>query len=135
MKRKRLLVLLAAPGALALASTVAVLWPRPSRITRENYDRIRVGMSRAEVEGIFGAPPGLYTNGPTDLAGDFESAIGFHGSNIMVWGDDTLLVYVGFDYPGRIVESKTVLNVKRRDQGVLENLLWRLKRQWRRLFP
>ena len=37
-----------------------MLWPRPDRITRENYERIRVGMSSAEVEAILGGPPGDY---------------------------------------------------------------------------
>jgi hypothetical protein len=45
-RRKRLavvgLAVLVAVGAL-------VLWPRPDRITRENGDRIKDGMSRAEV--------------------------------------------------------------------------------------
>jgi hypothetical protein len=35
--------------------------PRPG-ITRENFDRIQKGMTRAEVEEILGGPPGTYTD-------------------------------------------------------------------------
>jgi hypothetical protein len=47
-----------------LAAGAFVMWPRPDRITRENYQRIRYGMSRGEVEAILG-PPGDYTSAPT----------------------------------------------------------------------
>jgi hypothetical protein len=56
MRRRRLLVVLAGL-AVVVAAGVVVLWPRPDRVTRVNCDRIREGMSRAEVVGILG-PPG-----------------------------------------------------------------------------
>jgi hypothetical protein len=48
--------------AVVVAAGVVVLWPQPqpsSRVTRENFDRIHDGMSRAEVEAILG-PRGDY---------------------------------------------------------------------------
>jgi hypothetical protein len=57
------LVVLAGVAAFAL-------WPRPGRITRENYDRISAGMSRAEVEVILG-PPGDHTTGPNVYHGAY----------------------------------------------------------------
>jgi hypothetical protein len=60
MRRRKLLLLLA--GLAVLAVGVVVLWPRTDRITRENYDRIQPGMTRAEVEAILG-PPGDYRTG------------------------------------------------------------------------
>jgi hypothetical protein len=45
--------------AVLLAAGAFVLWPRPERITRENFKRIREGMTQAEVEAILG-PPGDY---------------------------------------------------------------------------
>jgi hypothetical protein len=63
MRRRTLLVALAGLPVVVAAGAV-VLWPRtPSRITLENCNRIREGMSRAEVEAILG-PPGDYRTGP-----------------------------------------------------------------------
>jgi hypothetical protein len=69
MRRRKLL-----PGAVAVLVTLAgvaalVLWPRADRVTRANFDRIRVGMSRAEVEAILG-PPGDYRTGRTKEESD-----------------------------------------------------------------
>ncbi len=61
---------LLAVAGLALASVAAfALWPRPNRFTREDYDRIHKGMTRAEVEAILG-PPGDYTTLGTDYITD-----------------------------------------------------------------
>jgi hypothetical protein len=56
----RMVLILALAGAAAVA-----LWPRSSRVTRENFERIRKGMSRGEVEAILGTP-GDYRTFPTD---------------------------------------------------------------------
>jgi hypothetical protein len=64
MRRRTLLVALAGLAVVVGAGTV-VLWPRADRITLENFDRIKKGMRRAEVEAILG-PPGDYTTGPTE---------------------------------------------------------------------
>src|SRR4051794_32357660 len=48
-------VLLVAAAVLVLAS------PSRCRVTRENFDRIKAGMSRTDVETIFGGPAGDYT--------------------------------------------------------------------------
>jgi hypothetical protein len=57
MRRRKLLVVLAGLAVVGAAGAV-VLWPKPpSRITQENFDLIRDGMTRAEVEAILG-PPG-----------------------------------------------------------------------------
>jgi hypothetical protein len=54
MRRRRLLVAL---GAVLLAVAVAaLLLPRPG-VTRSNFDRIKKGMPRGEVERILGGPP------------------------------------------------------------------------------
>ncbi len=56
--------LLALAGLVVLAAVGAfVLWPRADRITRENFDRIREGMGREELEAILG-PPGDHRTGP-----------------------------------------------------------------------
>jgi hypothetical protein len=64
MRRRKLLVTLA---GLAVVVAVGVFVPgpspEPSLVTRENFDRIKGGMSRADVEAILG-PPGDYRTGP-----------------------------------------------------------------------
>jgi len=49
---------------IALLAVVAgfypLLAPTPHRIDREHFDLIQVGMTKAEVEAIFGVPPGSY---------------------------------------------------------------------------
>ena len=60
MRRRKLI---AAVGLVAVGAFV--MWPRMDRITRENFDRISKGMSRAEVEAILG-PPGDYSGGPVN---------------------------------------------------------------------
>jgi hypothetical protein len=37
-----------------------LLAPRPHRINRDQFGSVKRGMSRAEVDAIFGAPPGSY---------------------------------------------------------------------------
>jgi hypothetical protein len=61
MRRRTLLVALAGL-AVMVAAGVGALWPRPSRVTGENFDRIEKGMSRAEIEAVLG-PPGDYRTG------------------------------------------------------------------------
>jgi hypothetical protein len=41
-----------------------VLLPQPLRLTQSDFDRLRVGMSRTEVESILRCPPGDYTTAP-----------------------------------------------------------------------
>jgi hypothetical protein len=53
-----------AVGLVLLGAFLGLAWPRPSRVTAANFERIKEGMSRAEVEAILG-PPGDYTTGPT----------------------------------------------------------------------
>jgi hypothetical protein len=61
MRRRKLI---AAVGlAVLVAVGVFVLWLRPGRVTRENFERLKEGMPPAEAKAILG-PPGDYTTGP-----------------------------------------------------------------------
>lgn len=145
MRRQRLrwavgliVVALVAAGAL-------VLWPRSSRVTRENFRLIRVGMSRAEVEAILG-PPGDYANGDTKGCGtagvrDHESVFtaeayllpqssAWHGD----WHDDRILIQVDINREGKVF-SAFCQPLQTVDHGPLGNLRWRAKRQGRKWFP
>ncbi len=142
----------AVAGLLALAGVGAfALWPRPERVTRENYERIQNGMNRAEVEAVLG-PPGDYRTGPTrvywdfedDVSGDFDpddsdfSTYDEIGLPITItidkWEGNAGRVKVLYDETGRSVQTSFFRSesVKR---STLEILRWRAKRQWRRWFP
>jgi hypothetical protein len=158
MRRRSLLVLLAGL-AMVVAALEFVLWPRPDRITHENFDRIRAGMTMADVEAILGGPPGEYRTGPTvrgnaplaevpaevlrtevdewDLFWDSADAdsdpfeVKPFGST---WGSDQGIAVVCFDDEGR-AHDRWYVDRKRVEQTTFEHLLWRAKRQWRRWFP
>jgi hypothetical protein len=138
-------------GAMGLAVLVAVgvfvLWPRPDRITRENCDRIRKGMSRAEVYAILG-PPGDYGTGPVKYETAPYIALSAHnnlehfsqrpeGQGYATWQSDSALAFVNFSDAGCVDDRVPAYFFKggRVPQGPFDNLLWRAKRLWRRWFP
>ena len=134
--------------ALLLADGAFMAWPRPDRITRENFDRVTTGMSRSEVEAILG-PPGDYRSGPTVPAlstlqkpaylrivlwGEDDGWSFFRdGSEQRMWSLDTEDWHVFFSPSG--VTGVIATPTQREPQNTLENLLWRAKRQWRKWFP
>jgi hypothetical protein len=140
MRRRKLI------GAVGLAVLIAVgafvAWPRPQRITREKFDRIQDGMSRAEVEAILG-PPGDYTTGPLEMRDRLGSVVRFDalggaipatgGGVFARWAEDSAYAYVIFDAAGRVI-ARDFGPVRRAEQGPLDSLLWRAKRLWRRWF-
>jgi hypothetical protein len=133
MRRRKLLVALA--GLTVLAAGTIVLWPRPDRITRENYRRIQIAMSLAEVEAILG-PEGDYTTAPVGptLVLDFlsdESPVPV--PFICTWYGDSAAIRLGFDKQAKILWGQYQGQVAEK-QGALENLLWRIKRQCRKWF-
>jgi hypothetical protein len=147
MRRWKLLVVLAGL-AVVVAAGVVVLWPRHERITRENFDRIHEGMSRAEVEAILG-PPCDFSTGPlvrvranrppNPFSVENFDPITVVGSGdnreeLLVWKSDRQLITINFGPSGH-VEDLWMHDVARVNQTAFENLIWRFKRQWRRWFP
>jgi hypothetical protein len=131
--------------------------PEPSRITRENFDRITPGMSRTEVEAILG-PPGDYRtrlgewyltyeeSWNPDLA-DYDPKIAtWHnpvadngepflpvGWSWGIWKSDSIMITIVSDDAGRVKGTEALA---RRSRGSpLDNPWWRIKRQWHRWFP
>jgi hypothetical protein len=117
-----------------------VMWPWPERIAERNFTRIAEGMRRAEVEAILG-PPGDYTTGPTDspargglyLLKRDESYYPMYDAT-QEWKGNTAIIRVGFD-SANVATYKEYVRNYRVDQGLFDNLLWRLQRQWHRWFP
>jgi hypothetical protein len=106
---------------------VVALWPRPERITRENFARLNSGMSRAEVEAILGSP-GEYSTGP------LEYSYFCMGELPDVWESDQGVIVVFYGAPSVALDVRWIVP-KRKEVGPLDNLLWRAKRQWHRWFP
>jgi hypothetical protein len=124
--------------AAVLLGGVFALWPATSRVNRTNYDRIKPGMTLAEVEAVLG-PPGDYTTGPVGMTAGPESAGGFDATRlgpeaIRWWYTDTAMVGVLVDEKG-VAQQSIYTPVVRIAQGPVDNLLWRAKRRWQRWFP
>jgi hypothetical protein len=132
--RKTAVVVLA---ALALGGLLAASAPRAKRATRAHFDRVREGMSRAEVEEALGGPPGDYRTGPVTWddgapgrpAGTPVSS-GLEGE--LEWSGDDGVISVRF-FAGRTVSEKSLYPGRRVKVGPLRLLRWRLSRWWRSL--
>jgi hypothetical protein len=59
-RRRRLLLIGVLTGLVVVGFGAWLVWPYPSAITPESYDRIAVGMTFEQVHAILGGPPGLY---------------------------------------------------------------------------
>ena len=55
--KKRFLLIAFLPLTITVTLGVLAMLPPSPGVTKSNFDRIEVGMSRQEVEEIFGAPP------------------------------------------------------------------------------
>jgi hypothetical protein len=153
MRRRKVLGMVAVTLA-AVAVGAFVLWPRPDRITEENYDRIfREDVSRAEVESLLG-PPGDYRTGlgesnesfssgsgglvfahwiPDETAEGFEREFGKSDATRAVWVGDTyaMAIYFSSDRPLYFYSFKR----RKLPQGPIDQLRWRAERLWRKWFP
>jgi hypothetical protein len=150
MRRWKLLVALAGLAVLVAAGAF-VSRLRPDRITQENVDRIRAGMTRAEVEAIFSGPPGDYRTVWTktadkdfcygdvdDMAREFGKYTEFRadGSSDRYQGDWVGNEgFVGVVFESGVVQFLYSRRTVRIEQSPIDNLLWRAKRQWRKWFP
>ena len=138
--RRRTLLRALAIAALALAGAL-MLWTQPPAITQELAYRIHEGMTRTDVEALLGAA-GDYSTGPLvvlQLGGLFDpivyaqvmSAPDYGSASL--WVTDTGFVEIRFDEDNRVT-SCLFSPLLRLEQGPLQNLLWRAKRQWRKWF-
>jgi hypothetical protein len=131
-------------ASLALAGAGALmLWMRPPEITQEKVERIHEGMTRVDVVSLLG-PAGDYSTGPLlvrgpsglpnfDLQHWMYASAPDYGSEA-VWVADIGVVVIRFDDDQRVI-SCWFYPLDRVEQNLLENLLWRAKRQWRKWFP
>jgi hypothetical protein len=132
------LILVASGAVLPL-----VLWLEPDPITRANFNRIKDGMRRAEVEAILG-PPGDYTTGPVFLPALQQWAFleELRDATFPQWYSDTAWISIALDESRGVVKTRFA-GISRTEYGGLGwrakhlfgNLGWRVNRLWRRWFP
>jgi hypothetical protein len=140
MRRRRVRWVLVLTGlAVVIAAGVIVLWPQPERVTVENFQRVKVGMARAEVEAILG-PPEDHSTGPVfwgPRSRPYQVSYGYEKMNAdAVWLCDEGILTINYD----LDDPPKVLKVdagpcQRPKQDSLDNVRWRVKRQWHRWFP
>lgn len=92
-------------GLFATLTGAWLLWPRPTTaITRENAERIKLGMTIAEVEAILGGPARDDNAGPIEVddPGKFPSWArmqtrgGLIEGEEKIWRSDTVQIWLGF---------------------------------------
>jgi hypothetical protein len=135
-------VLTLAGLAVVVAVGATVLWPPvEDRITFENFQRLRGGMTNAEVTAVLG-PPGDYETGQGILVADSRRDAIFDAGEFArapfstqeEWGSDNALIKVSYSTSGKTVAA-FYWGAELEAAGPFDNLLWRAKRQWHRWFP
>jgi outer membrane protein assembly factor BamE (lipoprotein component of BamABCDE complex) len=132
MKRKRLLLILICLASVLLSGYLALRLMSLSndKITQENFDKIKLGMTENEVEALLGGPAGVYTfkaiTGQYSVRGGRQRDVmidesrwtlgrGFailSGLDLIKekggkeWVAEEYAVFVRFDEHGRVVESE-----------------------------
>jgi hypothetical protein len=134
--------------AVVIAVSALVARPRPRTLTFENFSRISIGMDRAHVVALLG-PPVDDSSGPTildaihavirDPTGDsppyvISGSVFVVGGKDAQWSDDATQISVTFTSTGEVALA-SYYPAYRQEQTLLDNLVWRARRQWRRWFP
>jgi hypothetical protein len=111
----------------------ALLGPWPCRVTRANCERIKPGMTRAQVEKVFGGPEGDYRTRP---GAESDPGIFMPIPTVTeeVWWGDVGHVYVTFT-PGGVVALAKFVEAAPNNPGPVAVATWRLKRLKERWLP
>jgi hypothetical protein len=142
MRRRKLLVALAGLAAVVAVGVVALRsQSEPDRITQANSERIRVGMTRAEVAAILGPRGDFRTKESIFLEPPTVDRVIHYpppGPPIVVydqWIGDSHVASIAFSPVSGLVEAKWFMVNVPIEQSDFDIVLWRLKRQWHRWFP
>jgi hypothetical protein len=137
--RRRALLLVAA-GLILVSAAAFTLWPRPGRVTPENFARIHPGMTRAEVRAILGAPGDSSTVPIVDeehWLSELEYTIPHRGGLCDAWLGDAAWIEVFYHDPAHetTVRWQTIQRVEPASRSRFDKWRFRLEHQWRRWFP
>jgi hypothetical protein len=125
--RNRLIIAFGFLVALIVSGASVGFRSAPATITKENYDRIRLGMTRSEIEAILG-PPGDYTTRPTSDLWQYGMFFRLSLNESLIWRSDAGTLGIRFNDAG-ISSGKGWADTNPEDHGVIGNLRWRLERQ------
>ena len=96
-------ILLLVPVGLTLVMVATIGFRSPSK--REIIESIKVGMSRSEIEGKLGVPPGDYTTKPI-----IPLPLGSNFARFQEWAFDEGLLMVLFDEDNRATIVRVIDN-------------------------
>ena len=110
-------------GLFAAAGVAVAAWPRAPHPCRATFERVREGMTRAEVVATVGGPPGDYSRGqaiPTYFADKNRNRLvwlAMDGELIVVFDADETALWVmtgtpdHYRQPSRLVRARKWLGV------------------------
>jgi hypothetical protein len=137
MRRRKLRWVLAGLAVVLVGVVALVAWLRLNPLRVENFQLLRVGMSKPEVYAVLGLPGDYLTRDAEyddSAAKVLAQAPQFsHKEGVEVWKGDQVVFWVQFDTEGR-VSGATCIPLRVTDHGPLGNLLWRIKYQLWKLF-
>jgi hypothetical protein len=129
---------------LLVGTSLPLVVPRRCPVSRAACERIKEGMTQAEVEAILGGPPGDYRIRPSETAEYIlwgEHWTGDEGTVVLDIEDSRELTRVTSSgeievcYTGGKVSRKAFVEAMPDTFGPLELALWRLERLKERLLP
>ncbi len=162
MAGRKALAYLTGLTLLSGAAVVMMCWPAPNpRISLDNFNCIKTGMTYAEVEALIG-PHGDHRSGPTVVTEPFsmwrpglgrcppgmEATPLSGGYWTVTWQTDQAEILVMIEpavegqvghlawselAPGRVIAAHYC--DAKLEHGPVYNALWRARRQWHRWFP
>jgi hypothetical protein len=129
--RKRWWLIPLAVVLVVVGFLLPVLFPSPSKVTGANCERIKEGMTRAEVDGILGGPPGDHrTRPPASHPG--RGIVMPDGVSLDIWTGDDGEIWVF--YESKRVRKADFHEDKSPEAGAIDLGLYRLGRLTDRWF-
>jgi hypothetical protein len=145
MRRRKLLavlvlIILALIGATTLVRGIVSAMSRPT-VSRETASRVKLGMTRAEVEAILGSEGRLVCRPLAGTANAPESRLHAKVPNAVLclpvyeWGDNSEFHSITFDNAGKVEDRYYYPPLRLEEPGFFDEVSARAKRLWRKWFP
>jgi hypothetical protein len=129
----RLVIGLLAVGLVLAGTLLALVIPRHCGVNRVAFERLKPGMTSAEVEAILGGPEGDYRTRPPSFWIDLTGG-SIDDLDWTMWRGDEGEVYLGFNHDGHLVGIHFSEAPPPR-RGLVALIRWRLGQLVDRLLP